>query len=265
MNGMENIAAAFTKAHPRACLMPYFTLGYPNPSLSLDIIEAIAGAGADLIELGIPFSDPLADGPSIQHSTQIALENQISVAECLRLGLELRSRGVDQPILFMGYMNPILAFGVERFIERAKAAGVDGLIIPDLPSEEALELETLAQEHGLAYVHMLAPTSTEARIKQAAARSKGFIYLVSLTGTTGARDSLPQDLETFIQRVRQYTSTPLALGFGISTPEHAHTVGTLVDGVIVGSAIIDAAKDASEAVKATASLVGNLRQALEPA
>jgi len=262
MNGMENIAAAFTNAHPRACLMPYFTLGYPNPSLSLDIIEAIAGAGADLIELGIPFSDPLADGPSIQYSTQVALDNQISVTECIRLVIELRSRGVSQPILFMGYMNPILAYGIERFVVEAKEAGVDGFIIPDLPAEEAVEIETLAEKHGLAYVHMLAPTSTEARIKQAAARSKGFVYLVSLTGITGARDSLPEDLEIFIQRVRQYTTTPLALGFGISTPEQAHTVGALVDGVIVGSAIIDAAKEPGEAAENTASLVRSLRDAL---
>jgi tryptophan synthase alpha chain len=265
MNGMENIAAAFTNAQPRACLMPYFTLGYPNPSLSLDIIEAIANAGADLLELGIPFSDPLADGPSIQYSTQVALEHQISVAECLRLAVELRKRGVDQPILFMGYMNPILAFGVDRFVEQAKTAGVDGFIIPDLPSEEASEFETLAEENGLAYVHMLAPTSTEARIKEAASRSKGFLYLVSLTGTTGARESLPQNVGEFIQRVRQYTSTPLALGFGISTPEQARTVGALADGVIVGSAIINAAKEPGKAVEATASLVRNLRQALEQA
>jgi tryptophan synthase alpha chain len=265
MNGMENIAAAFIHAQPRACLMPYFTLGYPNPSLSLDIIEAIAGAGADLLELGIPFSDPLADGPSIQYSTQVALENQISVAECIRLVIKLRERGVDQPILFMGYMNPILAFGVNRFVEQAKEAGVDGFIIPDLPSEEALEIETLAEENGLAYIHMLAPTSTEARIEEAASRSKGFLYLVSLTGTTGARKSLPKNIGEFIQRVRQSTSTPLALGFGISTPEQAREVGAMVDGVIVGSAIIDAAKEPSKAVEATASLVRKLRQALEQA
>jgi tryptophan synthase alpha chain len=263
MNGMENIAAAFTNAHPRACLMPYFTLGYPNSSKSLDIIEAIAGAGADLIELGIPFSDPLADGPSIQYSTQVALDNQITVAECIRLGLELRSRGVSQPILFMGYMNPILAYGIERFVEEAKDAGVNGFIIPDLPAEEALEIESLAEKHSLAYIHMLAPTSTEARIKQAAERSKGFVYLVSLTGITGARDALPEDLEVFIQRVRQYTRKPLALGFGISTPEHARTVGRLADGVIVGSAIIDAAKDIDKAVESTANLVGSMRDALE--
>lgn len=262
MNGMDNIAATFANAHPRACLMPYFTLGFPTASESLDIIEAIAGAGADLIELGVPFSDPLADGPSIQYSTQVALENQINVAECFRLGLELRSRGVEQPILFMGYMNPILAFGIERFVREAKDSGVDGFIVPDLPSEEALEIESLAEEQGLAYVHMLAPTSTEARIKDAADRSKGFLYLVSLTGTTGARASLPQDLDAFIQRVRQYTSTPLALGFGISTPEQARAVGSLVDGVIVGSAIIDAARNASDAPKAAADLVRSLREAL---
>ncbi|MEJ2562934.1 MAG: tryptophan synthase subunit alpha [Anaerolineales bacterium] len=221
---MDNIAAAFADAHPRACLMPYFTLGFPTACQSLDIIEAIAGAGADR--------------------------------------LELRSRGVDQPILFMGYMNPILAFGVERFVREAKESGVDGFIVPDLPSEEASEIESLAEEQGLAYVHMLAPTSTEARVKDAAERSKGFLYLVSLTGTTGARSSLPQDLDAFIQRVRQYTSTPLALGFGISTPDQARTVGTLVDGVIVGSAIIDAARNASDAPKAAADLVRSLREAL---
>jgi tryptophan synthase alpha chain len=265
MTGLEHIADTFAaaKTQGRATLMPYFTLGYPDPETSLDILEAVAHAGADLIELGVPFSDPLADGPTIQRSTQIALEQGVNVTRCLELVARLRARGVTQPLLLMGYVNPILAFGVERFVAEATAAGADGFIVPDLPPEEADEITASCQEHRRALVYLAAPTSTQERLAYLAARTTGFLYLVSLTGVTGARDALPPDLEGFIQRARAVAQTPLAVGFGISTPDQACAVGHLVDGVIVGSALIDTVEQADDPPQAAAAFVHSLREALE--
>ena len=265
MNGLEHVAATFAAARKqgRAALMPYFTLGYPDPATSLDIVEAIAGAGADLIELGVPFSDPLADGPTIQHSTQVALEQGVNVERCVEMVAELRARGVTQPFMLMGYINPILAFGVERFVVEATEAGADGLIVPDLPPEEAAEIEAACQAHGRALVYLLAPTSPLERIELLASRTTGFLYLVSLVGVTGARDALPSHLADFVKRVRAVTRAPLAVGFGISTPEQAHAVGQLADGVIVGSALIRAAGQSTEPAQATANFVRGLRAGLE--
>jgi tryptophan synthase alpha chain len=266
MNGLEHIAAAFETAgeQGRAALMPYFTLGYPDAQSCLDIVEAISQAGADLIELGVPFSDPLADGPTIQRSTQAALEQGIYVARCLEMVGQLRERGVQQPLLLMGYVNPILAFGVERFVAEASGAGADGFIIPDLPPEEGSSVEAACRAHGRALVYLLAPTSPMERVAYLSSRTTGFLYLVSLTGVTGARAALPPDLEVFVRRVRQVASTPLAVGFGISTPEQARAVGSAADGVIVGSALIDAVARAEEnPAKAAAAFVHSLIGGLE--
>ena len=213
------------RAEGRAALMPYFTLGYPDIATSEAVVRAIAAAGADLIELGMPFSDPLADGPTIQHSTQVALEQGMTLTRGLALTSRLREAGVTQPLLLMGYVNPILAYGVSRYVADAEAAGADGFIVPDLPPEEAGELETACRAHGLALVFLLAPTSTPERIAAVVSHATGFVYLVSLAGVTGARDRLPPDLAAFVGRVRSATSLPLAVGFGIATPEHASAVG----------------------------------------
>jgi tryptophan synthase alpha chain len=186
----------------------------------------------------VPFSDPLADGPTIQRSTQIALEAGMTMRRCLELTAELRMRGIEQPLLLMGYINPIMTYGIERFVVDAVACGADGLIVPDLPPEEAGDLEAACQESGIALVFLLAPTSTEERIRLIVQRSSGFIYLVSVTGVTGARTSLQADLTQFVERVRGLTKKPLAVGFGISTPEHVLQVVQLADGVIVGSALM---------------------------
>ncbi len=265
MNGLDHIAAAFAaaKGEKRAALMPYFTLGYPDPATSLDVVEAIAGAGADLIELGVPFSDPLADGPTIQHSTQVALEQGVNAAQCIEMVAELRARGVTQPFMLMGYVNPILAFGAERFVTVATAAGADGLIVPDLPPEEAVEIEIVCEARGRALVYLLAPTSPPERIELLAGRTTGFLYLVSLAGVTGARDALPPHLADFVQRVRAVACTPLAVGFGISTPEQARAVGQLADGVIVGSALIKAAGQGDDPAQAATNFVHDLRMGLE--
>ena len=268
MTGLQHIHDTFAAARVegRAALMPYYTLGFPNPGNSLAILEAIAGAGADLIELGVPFSDPLADGPTIQRSTQVALEQGMSVRGCLEQTAQLRARGVAQPLLLMGYYNPLLAYGgaagIERFVADAEAAGAGGLIVPDLPVEEAGELESVCQVHQMALVYLLAPTSPPARVAQVAARTRGFLYLVSLTGVTGARKTLPDDLAAFIERVRSATATPLAVGFGIGGPEQARAVGRLADGVIVGSALINAVTSANDPCAAAFAFVRDLRQAL---
>jgi tryptophan synthase alpha chain len=252
--GLDHISAAFAAARGRgtAALMPYYTLGYPDRATSLDIITAIA-ADSDLLELGVPFSDPLADGPTIQHSTQVALEGGTTLADCLTMLRELRQRGVTTPVLLFGYFNPFLAYGLPALARDARAAGAQGFIVPDLPPEEADEFEAASAAEGLVLVHFLAPTSSPARIEAVTARARGFIYLVSVTGVTGARASLHADLAGFIGRVRERTATPLAVGFGISTPEQAATIGRLADGVIVGSALINAVDAASDDKPAAAA------------
>ena len=262
--GIFAITQAFEQARTSGCaaLMPYFTLGYPNAETSIEIVRSVAESGADLIELGVPFSDPLADGPTIQRSTQVALEGGITVRRCMELAAELRKLSIEQPLLLMGYINPILAYGIERFVEDAAASGVDGLIVPDLPPEEAGELETACKKAGMALVYLLAPTSTDERIRLVAERSSGFIYLVSVTGVTGARATLAADLAEFVERVRCFTTMPLAVGFGISTPEQAAQVGRTADGVIVGSALINAVEDGNHPAYSAAGYIAGLRAGL---
>ncbi len=264
MTGIARIAGTFaaTRGEGRAALMPYFTGGFPDLRTSEEVLVAISEGGADLIEVGVPFSDPLADGPVIQRSTQIALDNGMSAAKCLALVGRLRARGVRQPIMLMGYANPIIAYGGARYVRDAAAAGVDGLIVPDLPPEEAAELEDACREAGLAMIYLVAPTSTPERLRYIADRTSGFLYLVSLTGVTGARDSLPPDLGDLVSRVRQVAHTPLAVGFGVARPEQAVQVGKMADGVIVGSALIGAVAEAAEPVSAAAGFVRSLHLAL---
>lgn len=263
--GLGRIASAFgrARAQGRPALMPYFTAGFPDLKTSAAVFRTLAEAGADLIELGVPFSDPLADGPTIQHSTQIALEQGVTPGRCLELVARLRSQGVGQPIMLMGYVNPILAYGVERYVADAAAAGADGLIIPDLPVEEASDVEAACGVAGLALTYLAAPTSTPARLRKIARRTTGFLYLVSLTGVTGARDALPAGLADFVARARQVATTPLAIGFGISRPEHVRAAGALAEGIIVGSALIRAVAEADDPVGAAASFMRTLQGAPE--
>jgi len=265
MTGLERIAAAFAsvRGQGRAALMPYFSIGFPNRKTSIAVIETIATSGADLIEVGLPFSDPLADGRSIQHSTQVALENGTTTADCLEAVRELRKAGLAQPLLLMGYYNPILTFGEERFVQEAQTAGADGLIVPDLPVDEAGRLEQACSQMGLALVYLVAPTTTGARLTHVAQHSTGFVYIVSLTGVTGARSRVAEGLEAFLGRVRAVTDKPLAVGFGISTPEQACRVGRMAEGVIVGSALIDAVENASEPVEAAGAFVRGLYEGLK--
>jgi tryptophan synthase alpha chain len=236
MNRIEN---AFKN---KPIFMPYFPLGYPDLDTSIDVIEALAKNGADLIEVGLSFSDPLADGPVIQKATQVALENGITVKKSLEAVKELRNRGVDIPLVLMGYYNPMLAYGLEKFVCDALDAGADGFIVPDLPMEESDEFY-LAQSGAAGEVEaplipMLAPTSSPERMEMIARNANGFIYLVSVTGITGERKSLAEGLGDLIARVREHTMAPVCVGFGIGTPDQAREVGKMADGVIVGTACV---------------------------
>jgi tryptophan synthase alpha chain len=262
LNGIEAIAAMFTraKAQNRAAFLPYFPIGYPDYQTSLDAITAMADEGVDGFEIGIPFSDPLADGPVIQAASQIALDNGTSVKTCLEAVRALRDKGVTQPMLMMGYLNPLLAYGLEAFVLEAKSVGADGLIVPDLPPEEGVELASLCAREGLALVFFLAPTSSAERISIVGQHATGFIYVVTLTGVTGERRDFPPDLADFIARVKANISNPLVMGFGISTPDQARMMNGLVDGFIVGSALVRVGKQGVEAVRTLAS---SLRRALD--
>ena len=262
-NGMQRIAKTFkqSQVENRAALLTYLTLGYPSPKRSLALIEAAVAGGADLVELGVPFSDPLADGPVIQRATHLALQQGTTVGGCLEMATSLRKRGIMVPFVFMGYYNPILAYGEDAFCRACHTANVDGLIVPDLPPEEGGGLEKACRRHGLALIYLLAPTSTPDRIRVVTERSSGFVYLVSVAGVTGPRKNLGDDLGSFVSRVRAVTDKPLAVGFGISTPAQAGKVAALADGVVVGSALVRLA-EAPDGGAMVTSLVSSVRQAV---
>lgn len=237
---MGQISEIFDKKRSagRIALMPYLAVGYPTVEMTLELGPALARAGADIFELGVPFSDPLADGATVQHATQVALRNGVTLATCLEVAAELRQK-LSTPLLLMSYYNPIAHFGDAEFCASARRAGVDGLIVPDLPPEEAGDLQDAAKTNGLDLVYLVAPTSTDERLETVAQQASGFVYCVSLAGTTGARSRLADGLASYLQRVRQHVDVPLAVGFGISRPEHVQTVAAHADGAIVASALID--------------------------
>lgn len=225
--------------------MPYLTAGYPRRTDTVALLLALEEAGGDVIELGVPFTDPLADGATIQHANQVALEQGVHFEDCLAMVAEARQQGLEAPVILMGYYNPILALGEDACARLSREAGADGFIVVDLPPEEASNFIQACKTNDLSFVPLVAPTSTDERIARVAASGDGFLYCVSVTGTTGTRTELPPGLGTFIARVRSATDLPLAVGFGISTREHVQQVGTIADGAAVGSAII-AAIDAGD-------------------
>ncbi|HEX7365333.1 MAG TPA: tryptophan synthase subunit alpha [Dehalococcoidia bacterium] len=256
---MSRIASVFRKAGHRA-LIPYVTAGYPSIEDTLKVVPVLAESGCDIVELGIPFSDPLADGATIQKASFNALKNGVTPKLCLEVAEKL-SRKMDIPLVFMTYFNPIFNFGLDAFCTGCAESGVDGLIVPDLPPDEGRDLEGITRKHDLDLIYLLAPTSSDDRIKLVAERARGFIYLVSVTGVTGARASLPQELNPFVARVRKAAKQPLCVGFGISTPDQARQVATVADGVIVGSRTIQLLE--TEGLKAVADFVNQLRRALD--
>jgi tryptophan synthase alpha subunit len=230
----------------RTLFMPYLTGGYPRRDDTVRLLLALEAAGGDVIELGVPFTDPLADGATIQHANQVAVEQGVSLVDCLGYVAEARAAGLEAPVLLMGYYNPIVAVGEEECCRRAAEAGVDGFIVVDLPPEEAGVLLAGCHRYDLSMVPLVAPTTSDERVARLASVADAFLYCVSVTGTTGARQELPAELGEFLGRVRRVTSLPLAVGFGISTRAHVERVGAVAEAAIVGSGII-AAIDAGEA------------------
>ena len=257
------IAATFRRlrAEKRAALIAYLTVGYPSVELTKELVPALAEGGCDIVELGIPFSDPLADGATIQRASFEALQNGVTPKVCIEVAAELR-RKVDIPLVFMSYFNPILNYGEEGFCARCAEVGVDGFIVPDLPPDEGGELQAAATRHGLDIIYMLAPTSTDVRIHLVAEKSSGFIYLVSLTGVTGSREALPTGVEGFVARVRTVARQPLCVGFGIATPDQAARMARAADGIIVGSKLIEVVERSDEPAVALKAFVQSLRDAM---
>jgi len=258
---LSRIASVFSQPGHIA-LIPYITVGYPSIEATLKVVPLLANSGCDIVELGIPFSDPLADGATIQKASFYALENGVTPQLCLEVAKQL-TQLVEIPLVFMTYFNPVFSYGLEEFCSASAGSGVSGLIIPDLPPEEGSDLEAITQRRGLDLIYLLTPTSTEERIRLVAERSQGFIYLVSVTGVTGVRDRLPSDLEAFVARVREVATQPLCVGFGISTPEQARRVARIADGVIVGSRIIQLMEAEDNFISTVSDFIKGLRQALD--
>ena len=258
---MSRIASVFQPGYK--ALIAYVTAGYPDISATPGITSVLAENGCDIIELGVPFSDPLADGATIQKSSYLALQRGITPESCLNLAATIRVN-IPQPLIFMTYYNPIYNYGLQSFCEDSLKSGIDGLIVPDLPPDEGFELGNITSENNLDLIYLLPPNSTEERISLVTEKSSGFIYLVSLTGLTGTRDALPTELEDFVKSVRLKTAKPLCVGFGISTPEHARRIADIADGVIVGSRIVQLIEE-DATLKSLGAFISGLRVALDSA
>jgi tryptophan synthase alpha chain len=258
--GEDRIAAAFALRRGSAALMPYLMGGFPDMATSRAIGEAYAANGADLVELGVPYSDPLADGPVIHAAGTAALQAGATIGGVLEV-CEALSRRL--PVMLMCYVNLVLARGPEAFAKTAREAGVSGLIVPDLPFEEAPEVEAACNENAIALVPLVAPTTTDERLARIGAKARGFIYTVSVTGTTGERSSGEEQFRPILDRVHANTSVPVALGFGIATPDQAAAAARAgADGVIVGTRLVRAAAEADDPVAATGELVAALAAGL---
>ena len=258
---MSRLESVFKQKNHKA-LIAYVTVGYPSIEATLKVVPLLAECGCDIIELGIPFSDPMADGATIQRASFKALENGVTTNLCLDIVKKI-SKKTSIPLIFMTYFNPIYKYGLAKFCYDCVAAGVDGLIVPDLLPEEGDELGGFAAKSGVDLIYLLAPTSLEERIKLVADKSRGFIYLVSIAGVTGARNELPVDLGKFISQVKQIAKQPVCVGFGISTPEQAVQVAKTADGVIIGSKLIQLIETDDTAMTATQSFIKNTRKTLD--
>ncbi|MBD2845152.1 tryptophan synthase subunit alpha [Paenibacillus sp. IB182496] len=236
---MNRIDAAFAQLRERGetALIPFLTVGDPDRETTIGLIRELEAAGASMIELGVPYSDPLADGPVIQRASARALEHRITVEDCIRVASEARVAGAELPFILFSYFNPILQLGLDRFFELVKAHDISGLIIPDLPIEEDGEVRELAEAADIHLIPLVAPTSS-ARVAHIASRARGFVYCVSSLGVTGVRSDFHAGLDEFLLGVREATTLPIAIGFGISTPEQVRRFGEQCDGVVVGSAIV---------------------------
>ena len=256
------------KQQNRAALVTFVTAGDPNYDASLAILKGLPAAGADVIELGMPFTDPMADGPAIQLANIRALEGKQDLAKTLQMVREFREGEQATPLVLMGYFNPIHKYGVERFIAEAKDAGVDGLIVVDLPPEHNVDLCDPAQAAGIDFIRLTTPTTDDKRLPTVLNGSSGFVYYVSVAGVTGAGSATLEHVEQAVTRLRRHTDLPLCIGFGIRTPEHAATIARLAEGVVVGSALIDQIANASsneQAVDGVLSLCAALAEGVRGA
>ena len=260
-SGTDRIRAVFGAAREqgRSALITYLMLGYPSPEETLALVPALQAGGADIIELGVPFSDPVADGPTIQRAGQVALQQGVTPKGCLGQVASLRQIGVTVPLVLMGYYNPIHSYGPDAYVQACVEVGVDGLIVPDLPPEEAGPLREACLSNGLALILLVAPTTKLTRAVDIAGMTSGFLYVVSRLGITGTALDPGEELAERLRGLRDRTAVPIAVGFGISTPEQAQALADQADGIIVGSAIV---KRAPEGAAATEVFVASLRQAL---
>ena len=264
VDGRVRIERAFAtaRAERRLAILVYITVGFPDRASTPALLRAALEGGADVIELGVPFSDPLADGTTVQRAGDIALRAGVTLADCIREAESL-VRERDAPVLLMGYTNPFLQRGYARLARELADAGASGVIVPDMPAEESAELDAAFGPAGLVRIDLYAPTTPEARLARLLPAARGFVYCVSLTGVTGARERMGSDVSELVARVRAHTALPIAVGFGISTPEHVRALRGVADGVVVGSAVLDAIGNAAPADRAVAlrGFVRSLRSA----
>ena len=241
VDGRVRIERAFARARSevRMAIVVYLTVGYPDRAATPALLRAALDGGADMIELGVPFSDPLADGTTVQRASETALRGGVTLADCIAEGASL-VRDRDVPVLLMGYTNPFLQRGYARLSSELAAAGISGVIVPDMPAEESGELDVPFAAHGLVRIDLYAPTTPDERLAALLPKARGFVYCVSLTGVTGARAALGADVPGLVHRVRAHTALPVAVGFGIATPDHVRALRGVADGVVVGSAVLDA-------------------------
>ena len=245
-------------------LVPFITAGDPSPAATVDIMHALVDAGADIIELGVPFSDPMADGPVIQRSSERALAQGVSLRDVLSMTALFRKRDATTPVVFMGYANPIEAMGETAFVKAAQEAGVDGVLVVDYPPEEAGEFSTLLTQHGLAPIFLLSPTTPSSRIAQVALLARGYVYYVSLKGVTGAANIDTAEVSEKIANIRRHLSIPIGVGFGIRDGASAKAVGKVADAVVIGSALVQTIADAgSDAPARAGAWLRSIRTALD--
>jgi tryptophan synthase alpha chain len=260
VSGVGRISRRFAELSARGelGLIPYVTAGDPSLDATEQIVLAAAESGADVIELGVPFSDPVADGPTIQRASDRALRAGATLSRVIDLVRRLRAR-TQVPLILFSYFNPILQMGLEKFADAAASAGADGVLVTDLTPEEAVDYRAAMRARHLDTIFLAAPTSTDERLAKIAEFSSGFLYLISRTGVTGTRDALPQDLPALARRVRRFTKLPLAVGFGISQPEHVSVLGGIADAAVVGSAIVAQIENSTNADQAAANVAALIR------
>lgn len=253
--GNNAIAQKF-EARKGPLFIPFITAGDPTPGATVEIALALEEAGADILELGVPYSDPLADGPTIQRASARALRHQVSIRDCIRMAGEMRQKGLTIPVILFTYVNPVLQYGIERLFQEMKEYGLNGILIPDLPVEESGEVKRISEAYGLPLISLVAPTS-EKRIQKIAEQADGFLYCVSSLGVTGARSELGAGVEAFLQEVKKHSRVPIAVGFGISRPEQMAQLAPHCDGLIVGSALVQVIEEAGDLlVKADTQVAG---------